>query len=482
MVTSPYVERTEAQVVRTDVYVDGRWVPSNGREAIAVVDPTTAQPMGAVPQGSADDVAAAVAAARRAFEPWSRLPAAERADYLAAIGDAVERRADEIADLVAREVGMPRDQCLDDQVPVSDFHVNARLAREYAFEEVTADGIVLREPVGVVAAVTPWNYPLVQIAAKVAPALATGCTVVVKPSEVAPLNAFVLAEVVHEVGLPPGVFNLLSGDGPTVGEPLVSHRDVDMVSFTGSTRAGRRIGELAMQRVARLTLELGGKSPLVVLDDADLEQAVDYGVRDCFANSGQTCNALTRMLVPRSAAAEAAAIAARVADSITVGDPLSRGTELGPLVSEVQHQRVLGYIGRGIEEGATLVAGGTDAPAGLETGFFVRPTVFAGVTNDMALAREEIFGPVLVIIGYDDEDDAVRIANDSDYGLWGAVWSGSEERARAVARRLRVGGVSVNGAEGSDATPFGGYKQSGLGLEMGRFGFEEYLEVKALVV
>ncbi len=473
--------RPRAHTVRDELYVDGRWSRPAGPGLHPVIDPTTARQLGTVPAGSAEDVEVAVAAAGRAFESWSEVLPAERAGYLSAIADGLERRTDELAELVALEVGMPESQARDEQVPVEDFRVNAELAATFAFEELTDDGRIRHEPVGVVAAITPWNYPLSQIAAKVAPALAAGCTVVVKPSEVAPLTAFVLAEIIDEVGLPPGVFNLVSGDGSSVGEPLVTHPGIDMVSFTGSTRAGRRIAELAAQRVARVTLELGGKSPLVILDDADLEKAVTYGVRDCFTNTGQTCNALTRMLVPRASSAEAAAIAARMADGMVVGDPLDPSTDLGPLVSEVQRDRVRSFIRRGLDEGARMVAGGADSPVSGD-GCFVRPTVFADVTNDMTIAREEIFGPVLVVIAYDDEADAVRIANDSDYGLWAAVWSSSEERACQVARRLRVGGVSVNGASATSRTPFGGYKRSGLGREMGRHGLTEYLEVKALVV
>ncbi|GAA2134634.1 aldehyde dehydrogenase family protein [Nocardioides bigeumensis] len=473
--------RARGRTTRDRIYIGGAWVASAGAEVIDVVDPTVGLVMGSVPAGAQADVDAAVAAARATFSEWSQVPAAERAAYLSAIADGLERRTDELAELIALEVGMPEHQCVDEQIPVEDFRVHAELATTYPFEEQTDAGVVLREPVGVVAAITPWNYPLSQIAAKVAPALATGCTVVVKPSEVAPLNAFILAEVVHEAGLPPGVFNLVSGDGETVGEPLVSHADVDMVSFTGSTRAGRRIAEIAAGRIARVTLELGGKSPLVILDDADLDEAVAYGVRDCFTNSGQTCNALTRMLVPRERSAEAAHLAGAVADLLVVGDPLAPGTDLGPLVSEVQRDRVRDHLDRALKNGARLVAGGLDVPKGTPDGFFVRPTVLADVTNDQPIAREEVFGPVLVVIAYDDEDDAVRIANDSDYGLWAGVWSGSEERARRVARRLRVGGVSVNGAEGTAQTPFGGYKQSGIGREMGPLGMDEYVEVKALI-
>jgi aldehyde dehydrogenase (NAD+) len=470
---------------RTDrdaIYIAGSWVPSAGRGTIAVVDPTTAEPIGSIPDGTAADVLAAVAAARSAFETWASTAPPERGRYLDLIADGLEDRSEELAELIAHEVGMPKAQCREWQVPIEDFRVAAELARTYPFDEKVGASLVLHEPVGVVAAITPWNYPLSQIAAKVAPALAAGCTVVLKPSEVAPLNAFVLAEVVDAVGLPAGVFNLVSGTGDGVGEPLAAHPDVDMVSFTGSTRAGKRVGELAMRRVARVTLELGGKSPLVILDDADLEAAVGYGVHDCYGNSGQTCNALTRMLVPRDRLAEAESIAAAVADALVVGDPLDERTDLGPLVSAVQQERVRSYIKRGVDEGAALVTGGDEPPAGLAEGYFVRPTVFSGVTNDMTIAREEIFGPVLVLIPHDGEDDAVRIANDTDYGLWAGVWSGDGERAARVARRLRAGGVAINGATADEPMPFGGYKQSGIGRELGRFGLQEYLEVKSLVL
>jgi aldehyde dehydrogenase (NAD+) len=334
--------------------------------------------------------------------------------------------------------------------------------------------------VGVVGCITPWNYPLHQIIGKVAPAFATGCTVVLKPSEVAPLNAFVLAEILESIGMPKGVFNLVTGYGPVVGEAIAAHPDVDMVSFTGSTRAGKRVSELASQRVARVTLELGGKSANLILDDADLETAVTRGVSDCYLNSGQTCSALTRMLVPRSRHDEALAIAKRVAETFTVGPAFDDTSKLGPLVSDVQRERVRGYIKKGIAEGATLVTGGADAPAGLAKGYFVKPTVFGNVRNDMTIAQEEIFGPVLSIIPYDTEEDGIRIANDSIYGLGGGVWSGDVERAKRVARRIRTGQVSVNGGGFNLLAPFGGFKQSGRGREFGHHGLEEYLEIKSL--
>jgi acyl-CoA reductase-like NAD-dependent aldehyde dehydrogenase len=351
---------------------------------------------------------------------------------------------------------------------------------ETSWEEEVGNSLIVREPVGVVGAITPWNYPLHQICAKVAPALAAGCTIVVKPSEVAPLNAFLLADVLDELGLPGGTFNLVTGLGPVVGEAMARHPGIDMISFTGSTAAGRRVSEAASATVKRVALELGGKSPNVVLDDAPLEEAITDGVSKCFLNSGQTCSALTRMLVPRERLAEAEQIAKAVAEQFTTGDPFDPGTRLGPLVSDVQRERVRSYIRQGQEEGAKLVAGGADPPEGLERGYFVRPTVFSEVTPEMRIAQEEIFGPVLAIMPYDDEEDAVRIANATIYGLAGGVWSADEERAKRVARRIRTGQVEINGGAFNPLAPFGGYKQSGHGRELGRFGLEEFLQVKSM--
>jgi aldehyde dehydrogenase (NAD+)/betaine-aldehyde dehydrogenase len=468
--------------VHDKIYIDGAWVKPAGTGTIDVVNSTTEEVIGTIPDCSPADVDRAVAAAKAAFATWSQTSTEERAKYLQAITEGLTARMQEIGTLVAQEVGMPAtlSTMVQAGLPTMTFGSMQQLLAETKFEETIGTSLVVREPVGVVGCITPWNYPLHQIAAKVAPALAAGCTVVVKPSEVAPLNAFVLAEIIDSAGLPAGVFNLITGTGPVVGEAIAAHPDVDMVSFTGSTRAGRRVSELAAATVKRVALELGGKSPNIILDDADLERAITDGVGKCYLNSGQTCSALTRMLVPRSKLAEAEEIAGRVAATYTPGDPFDGNTRIGPLVSAAQRDRVRGYIQKGIDEGAKLVTGGADAPEGLDTGYFVQPTVFSNVTTDMTIAQEEIFGPVLSIMPYDDEADAVRIANDTIYGLAGGVWSGDPERAKRVARQIRTGQVEVNGGSFNALAPFGGYKQSGHGRELGKFGLEEYLEVKSL--
>lgn len=464
------------------IYINGSWVTSTGQGTLEVTDSATEEVIASIPNGSAADVDAAVSAARAAFDAWSSLPKEERAAYLMKIHAGLEARNDEIAQTIAREVGMPLmlSNIIQAGLPKANFAIAAQLLGSYEFETQVGNSIVVREPIGVVGCITPWNYPLHQIALKVAPALAAGNTVVLKPSEVAPINAFILAEVIHEAGLPAGVFNLVTGVGPVVGEAIAAHPDVDMVSFTGSTRAGKRVAEVASQTVKRVALELGGKSPNVILDDADLTRAVADGVGKCFLNSGQTCTALTRMIVPRSRLAEVEQIAAATAAAFTPGNPFEQTSRLGPLVSAAQRERVRGFIQQGIDEGATLVAGGPDAPEGLEQGFFVKPTVFSNVTPDMTIAREEIFGPVLSIMPYDTEDEAIAIANDTIYGLAGGVWSGDAERAKRVARKIRAGQVEVNGGAFNVMAPFGGYKQSGLGREAGTFGLEEFLEVKAM--
>jgi len=469
-------------IVRDKIYIDGGWVPSTGSETIEVVNSTTEEVMGTIPAGTADDVAAAVAAAKKAFPAWAATSVEERGKYLTRIAEGLTARMDEIATLVSQEVGMVKSLSLLVQagLPLMSFQNTAAVVESFAFEEQLGSSLIVKEPVGVVGAITPWNYPLHQIAAKVAPALAAGCTVVLKPSEVAPLNAFVLAEVIHDVGLPAGVFNMVAGTGPVVGEAIAAHPDVDMVSFTGSTRAGKRVSELASQRVARVALELGGKSPNIILEDADLPAAVADGVGKAFMNSGQTCSALTRMIVPRSRLAEVEQIATAAAAAFTTGDPFAEGNLLGPLVSKAQQDRVRGYINKGIDEGATLLTGGPEQPEGLDTGFFVQPTVFSNVRNDMTIAQEEIFGPVLSIIPVDSEDEAIAVANDTIYGLAGAVWAGDKDHAEAVARQLRTGQVEVNGGSFNPLAPFGGFKQSGRGRELGRFGLEEYLEIKSL--
>jgi len=468
--------------VKDKLYIDGEWVDPAGSETIDVVNASTEEVMGRVPQGTPEDVDRAVTAARRAFETWSQTDLAERQDMLRAIAGALAARSEEIAETISQELGMPigLSKAIQAGLPTMTFTSMPDLLEQVEWEQEIGNSTVVREPIGVVGAITPWNYPLHQIAAKVAPAIAVGCTVVLKPSEVAPLNAFILAEIMEEVGLPAGVFNLVTGTGPVVGEAIAAHPGVDMVSFTGSTRAGRRVSELAAKDVKPVALELGGKSPNVILDDADLQKAVTDGISKCFLNSGQTCSALTRMLVPRERLEEAEKIASAVAQAFTVGDPFDAETKLGPLVSETQRERVRGYIKKGVDEGARIVTGGDEAPDGLDRGYYVRPTVFSDVRSDMTIAQEEIFGPVLAILPYDDEEDAIRIANDSMYGLAGGVWSGDEDHAKRVARQLRTGQVEINGGAFNPLAPFGGYKQSGHGRELGKFALEEYLQVKAM--
>ncbi len=468
--------------VRDKVFIGGEWVAPRSEETIAVINSTTEDVMGSIPACGEADADAAVQAARGAFDAWSRTPREERAGYLAAIGDGLAARSEEIAATIAAELGMPLklSQIIQAGLPTTHFKTMPQVMEEIAWEEEIGNSRVLREPVGVVAAITPWNYPLNQIAVKVAPALAAGCTVVLKPSEVTPLNAFLLAEVIADAGLPAGVFNLVTGTGPVVGEALAAHPQVDMVSFTGSTRAGKRVSELASATVKPVAMELGGKSPNVILDDADLSRAIPDGVAKCFLNSGQTCSALTRMLVPRAQLAAAEELAVAAAEAFAPGDPFAESTRLGPLVSDVQRQRVRGYIEKGEAEGAKLLTGGAGAPEGLDRGYFVSPTVFSEVTPEMTIAREEIFGPVLAIQPYEDEDDAVRIANDTDYGLAGGVWSADQERAIGVAKRIRSGQIEINGGPFNPLAPFGGYGQSGHGRENGRYGLEELLQVKSL--
>jgi len=467
---------------RDRLFIGGQWVEPHGKGKLEVINPATEEVLATIPEGDAEDADRAVKAAGAAFEGWSHLSPEARGGYLTKIKKGLQARTEELTAVIAAEVGMPVALSPAYQLgsPPFAFGYFAGLAKDFKFEEELGSSLVIREPIGVVVAITPWNYPLHQIALKVAPALAAGCTVVLKPSEVAPINAFVLAEVIEEAGLPAGVFNLVTGVGAVVGEALAAHPEVDMVSFTGSTRAGRRVSQLAAETIKRVTLELGGKSANIILDDADLETAVKRGVQQVMVNSGQSCNAWTRMLVPRARAEEVERIAKEVAESTPVGDPTEPGSLVGPLVSSAQRDRVRGYIDQGVAEGARIVTGGSEAPQGHQRGYYVRPTIFGGVRPEMVIAREEIFGPVISIIAYDSEDEAVQIANDSVYGLAGAVWSGDPQRARAVARRLRTGQVDINGGRFNMIAPFGGYKQSGNGRELGPFGFQEFLEVKSL--
>jgi acyl-CoA reductase-like NAD-dependent aldehyde dehydrogenase len=473
---------------RTDIYIDGAWVPSQGQGSIDVFDSTDGSVIGSIPKGTADDVDKAAKAARAAFDGWAATSNEERAKFCTRIAEGLGARMDEIATIVTREAGMPKllSQLVQAGLPINSFTMAAQIAESFPYEETVGNSLVVREPVGVVGCITPWNYPLHQIAAKVAYAMAAGCTVVLKPSEVAPLDAYVLAEVINDAGLPAGVFNLVTGTGPEVGEAISSHPQIDMVSFTGSTRAGKAVAAAASRSLKRVALELGGKSANILLDDLDdegFEKAVRDGVGKAYINSGQTCTALTRMLVPTARQADAERIAAdEVESNYQPSDPFAAGARLGPLSSRAQVDRVTTYIQKGIDEGAKLVTGGPGKPEGegIADGFYVKPTVFSEVRNDMTIAQEEIFGPVLSILTYESEDDAVAIANDSAYGLSGGVWSADGDRAKGVARKIRTGQIEINGGAFNPNAPFGGYKQSGYGREYGNQGFEEFLETKSM--
>jgi aldehyde dehydrogenase (NAD+) len=466
---------------RTGFYIGGRWVSPLGADEISVENPATEQVIGRVPAGTDADVDRAAAAARAAFPGWAATPPAVRAAHLERLHRCLTARAGEIAHTVACELGTPLKIATRVQagLPLTVLDSYVKLAASPPEEETIGNSLVVREPVGVVGAITPWNYPLHQVVAKVAPALAAGCTVVLKPAELTPLVAYLLFDAVDEAGLPPGVVNLVTGTGPVAGAALAAHPDVDMVSFTGSTATGTQISRLAADRIARVSLELGGKSANIIFEDADLAGAVKVGVGNAFLNSGQTCTAWTRMLVHRSRYEEAVDLAGKAAAGYRLGDPFDSATRLGPLVSAGQRERVRGYVERGLAEGARLVTGGLDAPVP-DTGYFVAPTVLAEVDPDSTVAQEEIFGPVLALIPFDDDDHAVAIANNSKYGLAGAVWSGDQDRAVAVARRLRTGAVDVNGGTFNPLAPFGGYKQSGVGRELGTHGLQEFLEVKSI--
>jgi len=467
---------------RTTIYINGEWVPSTGDAVIEVENPATEEIIARVPAGTAEDTAKAIAAARKAFPAWSQTPVAERAALLRKLQQALAKREDEIAVTVSMEMGSPMRIATRIQAPLPQVVIGgyADLVENYAFESTVGNTLVTREPAGVVGAITPWNYPLHQITNKLAPALAAGCTFVLKPSEMSPLVAYLLFDALDEAGFPPGVVNMVPGYGTEVGEALASSPDIDVISFTGSQRAGTRVAAVAAPNVTRVALELGGKSANVILDDADFSTAVKVGVANAFLNSGQTCVAWTRMLVPADRYEEVVQMAAGFANTYTVGDPLDPNTKLGPVVNAAARDKIVGLINTAQAQGARVVAGGAARPAGLDKGYYVLPTILADVDPDSTIAQEEVFGPVLSIISYIDEDDAAAIANNSRYGLSGGVWSATNERALAFARRIRTGNVDINGAAYNPMAPFGGYKQSGIGREMGREGLEEFLEVKSI--
>jgi acyl-CoA reductase-like NAD-dependent aldehyde dehydrogenase len=469
-------------IVRDSFYINGQWVKAKSAETLSVTTSGTGELYATIPVGTVEEANLAVEAAAAAFTAWANTSPKERGELLMRISEKIAERSDEIALTIANEVGMPLMLAKGIQagLPTMTFADNAKRASEFVWEEEVGNSTLVREPVGVVAAITPWNYPLHQIANKVAAALAAGCTVVLKPSEVAPINAFIFAEILDEVGLPQGVFNMVTGLGPVVGEAIVAHPKTDMVSFTGSTRAGKRVMQIAAEMVKRVSLELGGKSANIILEGADLTKAVGDGVFKCYLNSGQTCSALTRMLVPRARLNEVEDLAVAAASGLMPADPITGASLLGPLVSAAQQQRVRDYINKGVDEGARIICGGVTPPEGLEEGYYVTPTIFSDVTTSMTIAQEEIFGPVLSIIPYDSEEEAIAIANDSNYGLAGGVWAGSDEKAFEVARKIRTGQVEINGGSFNVVAPFGGYKQSGIGRELGKYGFEGFLEVKAV--
>lgn len=464
------------------LYINGQWQPAHSDRIIEVNNPATNQVIAKVVEATAEDVDAAVHAAKSAFESWSQTPSQERAEYIRAIAAKMLERKDELAAAVTSEMGMPLKISRPVQVggPAAGMASYADRASLMDRVEEAGSSMVYREPIGVCAFITPWNYPLHQIVGKCAPALAAGCTMVLKPSEITPINAILFAEILDEVGLPAGVFNLVQGTGQPVGEALVKHPLVDMVSFTGSTRAGTRISELAAPDVKRVCLELGGKSPYIITESADFKAAVEYGVEDVMVNSGQTCTALTRMLLPESRYEEGVALAKELVENLKVGSPLEDDTFVGPMSSANQQRNVLNFIEHGIEEGARLVIGGTEMPEGISEGAYVRPTLFADVSNNMHIAREEIFGPVICLIPYKDEEEAISIANDTDYGLSSGVWAKDREEAARIGRRLRAGLVHINGGGFNYETPFGGYKQSGNGREWGDEGLSEFIEIKSM--
>ena len=464
-------------------FINGKWIEPAGRSTLDVINPATEKAFATISLGNTDDVDSAAKAAKSAFDSWSNSSIEERKQIISNIVDGLKSRSDEMATAISSEMGAPMGLSKTAQVGsgLGHFMNVLSILENFEFEEIRGTTKIVKEPAGVCGFITPWNWPLNQIACKVAPAIAAGCTMVLKPSEIAPISAYILTEIIAESGLPAGVFNLVNGDGLTVGAAISGHPDIDLVSFTGSTRAGREVAKAAADGIKRVTQELGGKSANIILNDVpDFARAVSGGVAGCFGNSGQSCNAPTRMLVPQSRMEEAINAAKAAAAKSVVGDPSAESTRMGPVVSEIQFNKIQTLIQKGIDEGADLIAGGPSRPEGLEEGYFVRPTIFANVSNDMTIAREEIFGPVLSIIGYKDDDDAVSIANDTDYGLSGYV-SGEPGHAQAIARKLRTGNVHINGAGPDFSAPFGGYKQSGNGREWGIEGFEEFLETKAMM-